>query len=121
MVKSTPPLLFSSSSRHAGILWAVRRVLGLVLFAAVFTIYLWAAPPGLYWLDSGELTSAAVGLGVAHPTGFPLFCLLGKAAGLVPLGEVAFRVDLLSAVCGAGTVYGLYRMLCSWLGESPAA
>jgi tetratricopeptide (TPR) repeat protein len=99
----------------------VRRLLGFALFAAVFTLYLWAAPPGLYWLDSGELTSAAMSLGVAHPTGFPLFCLAGKAAALVPLGEVAFRVDLLSAACGAGAIYGLYRMLCRWLGESGAA
>jgi hypothetical protein len=99
----------------------VRRVLGWVLFAAVFTIYLWAAPPGLYWLDSGELTSAAVSLGVTHPTGFPLFCLLGKAAALMPLGEVAFRVDLVSALCGAGAIYGIYRMLCGWLGEGGAA
>src|SRR5207245_4090063 len=98
-----------------------RRVRGLVLFAAVFTVYLWAAPPGLYWLDSGELTSAAVSLGVAHPTGFPLFCLLGKAAALAPLGEVAFRVDLMSALCGAGAIYGLYRMLCGWLGDTGAA
>ena len=99
----------------------MRRLLGFALFAAVFTIYLWAAPPGLYWLDSGELSSAAVSLGVAHPTGFPLFCLLGKAASLVPLGELAFRVDLLSAACGAGAIYGLYRILCRWLGESGAA
>jgi hypothetical protein len=52
--------------------------------------------PGLYLRDSGELTTAAWSLGVAHETGFPLFCLLGKLASLVPLGEVATRLAALS-------------------------
>jgi hypothetical protein len=99
----------------------VRRLLGWLLFAAAFAAYVWAAPPGLYWLDSGELTAAAQSLGVAHPTGFPVLVLLGKAAALVPLGDVAFRVTLLCALSGAGCVYLLYRTGLSWFGEGGAA
>ena len=52
------------------------------------------------WFDSGELTTAAVVLGVPHPTGFPLLVFLGHLLSWIPLGPVAFRVALL----GAGSV-----------------
>ena len=51
--------------------------------------------------DGGELIAAAQALGVAHPPGYPLWTVLAKAALLVPLGEPAFRTNLLSALLGA--------------------
>lgn len=47
------------------------------------------------------MITAAYVLGVAHPPGFPLHTLLGKLATLVPWGSVAWRVNLLSALCDA--------------------
>ncbi len=55
----------------------------------------------MYWLDSSELAAGAFTLGVAHPPGQPLAMLLGKLACLLPLGSVALRVGLASAVAGA--------------------
>jgi len=57
--------------------------------------------PGPYWLDSSEFAAAAFELGIAHPPGHPLEMLVGKALALVPLGSVALRVGLASALCGA--------------------
>jgi hypothetical protein len=37
-------------------------------------------------------------LGIAHPTGYPTYLLLAHFAELVPLGSVAFRANVLSAV-----------------------
>ena len=51
-----------------------------------------------YWLDSPELTAAAQTLGIAHPPGHPLFVLLTKPFTLLPVGGVAFRVALASAL-----------------------
>jgi tetratricopeptide (TPR) repeat protein len=69
--------------------------------------------------DSGELITAAYTLGVAHPPGYPLWCLLAKGATLVPIGEVAFRVAMVSAVFGALTIVALAAILLlitqSWL------
>lgn len=73
--------------------WAV-GLLALVVFA-------WGAPPGPTWLDSQELGAAGAQLGVAHPSGFPLALALSKALSLLPLGELAWRVHLASAVAGA--------------------
>ncbi|MEP7198791.1 MAG: DUF2723 domain-containing protein, partial [Chloroflexota bacterium] len=53
-------------------------------------------------------------LGVAHPTGYPLYTLLGHLfTRLVPLGDMAYRVNLFSAVVGAAMIAVLYRLLCA--------
>ncbi|MFH2010902.1 MAG: DUF2723 domain-containing protein [bacterium] len=75
---------------------------------AFFTLYVLTAAPGLFWMDSGELTAASYSLGVAHPPGFPLYTLLAKLATLLPIGSIAFRVVLVSAACGAATVAAVY-------------
>ncbi len=60
------------------------------------------ASPGLFVKDAGELASSALVLGVPHPTGFPMFCLLGRAFGYLPAGDAFFRMNLLSAVSLGG-------------------
>ncbi|RMH40392.1 MAG: DUF2723 domain-containing protein [Deltaproteobacteria bacterium] len=77
---------------------------------AAFAMYALAAPPSLYWRDAGELGAAAIGLGSPHPTGFPLYMALAKLASLIPLGELAYRVHLLSAICAAAGVWCVGRI-----------
>ena len=48
------------------------------------------------------MAAAAWQLGIAHPPGHPLALLVGKFVCLLPLGSIAFRVGLASAVCQAG-------------------
>jgi hypothetical protein len=60
------------------------------------------SPTLTYGGDCGELIAASYVLGNAHPTGYPLYLLLGKLFSLLPVGEVAFRYNLFSAVCSAG-------------------
>jgi hypothetical protein len=74
-----------------------RLVLAVVCFAA----YVAAAAGEPQWLDASELAAAAWGLGVAHPPGHPLALLLGRAASMVPLGSIALRVSLASALVGS--------------------
>src|SRR5215470_8919809 len=79
---------------------------------AAFVVYAWFAAPGLYWFDSQEIGSAAVRLGVAHPTGFPLVVLVGRAlAWAVPYGELAFRVHLGSSLAAALAVAIVVRVV----------
>jgi hypothetical protein len=51
--------------------------------------------------DGGELITASFTLGVPHPPGYPTYVVLGKLVSLLPLGTVAFRYNLFSAVCAA--------------------
>ena len=80
-------------------------------------VYLRTLAPSLPTGDSGELIVAARMLGVAHPPGYPLFTLLGHAFTLLPLGSVAYRVNLMSAVFGAATVgvvaIAIFRLVAS--------
>jgi hypothetical protein len=72
--------------------------------AAFLAAFLSAAPfvaPGLVGGDAGELAAAAWGLGIGHPTGYPLWTLLANLFGALPLGTYAFRLALLSWVSWA--------------------
>lgn len=65
-------------------------------------VYAITLHPGLPAGDSGELITAAWTGGIAHPPGYPLYVMLAGAwAHLLPLGSVAWRMNLFSAVCMA--------------------
>jgi len=72
----------------------------LVFFAALF-VYIWTLAPTVTLVDSGELIVAARFLGVAHPPGFPLYLLLAHLASLVPIGNIAVRINFVSAFFAA--------------------
>src|SRR5438876_2932320 len=73
---------------------------GTVFFAALI-LYSWTLAPTVTLTDSGELIVVAHGLGVAHPPGFPLWVILAHLASLVPLGNVAVRINFSSALFAA--------------------
>ncbi len=90
---------------------ATTRRVGLGLSGLVFGLYLLALCPNIYFRDAGELTASAFGLGVAHPTGFPAYLLLGRLACFIPLGNIGFRLNVLSALCAAAALYVVYSIL----------
>ncbi|XP_019500566.1 PREDICTED: transmembrane protein 260 isoform X3 [Hipposideros armiger] len=79
------------------------------VFAAVAGVFALTLPPSVPGGDSGELITAAHELGVAHPPGYPLFTLVAKLAiKLFPFGSVAYRVNLLCGLFGAGAASLLF-------------
>jgi len=95
--------------------WTVPAALGLT----TFVLYLRTLLPSLGQADTFEFQVIAPRLGVAHPTGYPLYVLLGKLFTLLPLGNVAWRVNLASAVFATGAVLVVYfillRLTAHWL------
>jgi len=83
-------------------------VLGAAVAAVTAMVYVLTAARDIVLGDTPELTTAAIGLGVAHPPGYPLFTMLGHLFSLWPAGPLPFRVNLLSALCGAGAVALVY-------------
>jgi tetratricopeptide (TPR) repeat protein len=71
------------------------------VFVATLLLYSWTLAPTVTLTDSGELIVVAHGLGVAHPPGFPLWTILAHLASLVPLGNVAVRINFASALFAA--------------------
>ena len=70
--------------------------------------------------DSGDLVTAAINLGVPHPTGYPLYTLLAHLFTRLP-GEPARNVTLLSALSGALAVgvafWAAYRLIATREGD----
>jgi hypothetical protein len=82
----------------------------LVLFVAAFILYWRTMAPTVLDGDSGEFQYMAYILGVAHSSGYPLYLLLGKLFTFLPVGDVAFRVNLFSVVCTALAVPLVYAV-----------
>jgi hypothetical protein len=92
---------------------ALAPLLGL----ASLTLYIRTLAPGLLYGDCGEFQTVVYSLGMTHPTGYPVYVLLGRLFTLLPLGEMAWRVNLFSAILGALSVtcvYLIVRLLVGW-------
>ncbi len=64
----------------------------------VFVIYLFTLAPSVVQIDSGELATVQITLGIAHPTGYPLFTIIGFLFSLIPLPFTKiFQMNLLAA------------------------
>lgn len=83
----------------------------------VFVVYLITLSPTVGLIDSGELAAGCRLLNILHPTGYPLYTMLGRLASLVPVGMVVNRVAALSALFAAAGV-GLFLLLGLRLGLS---
>lgn len=77
--------------------------------------------PSAGYGDSGELIAAAYGLGVNHSPSNPLYILAASAFGhLLPAGEFAWRVNLLSALVAAATAVVFFLSSVRIFGLSPS-
>lgn len=84
--------------------------LGVALLA--WAGYAATAVRGIYPRDNAELITAAYTLGIAHPPAYPLYVLLGKLFTIViPLGSVAYRVNVMSGFFAAASLGVLYLVL----------
>lgn len=70
------------------------------------SVFFYHLSPGVTLKDSGELVTAAFSLGVPHPPGYPLWTLLGFfwSHFVLPFGNPAWRIGVLSGVTGGLTV-----------------
>jgi len=89
----------------------IEKHVPLFLLPVVFAIYLITAAPTVYLGDSGEFTAAAFSLGIPHNSGYPLYSLVGKIFCLIPLGNVGFRMNLMSALFASITVFLTYDII----------
>jgi len=91
-------------------------LLGAVIFVGALALYWRTLAPSVATIfdDSLEFQLVCPTLGIAHPTGYPLYTLLGKLFTSIPIGDAAYRVNLMSAFFAALTVAVTYltvRML----------
>lgn len=103
------------------------RAISLAATASVallaFAFYIATLAPTVMWYDMGEFVSTSATLGIAHNTGYPLLILLGKAFTFLPVGDTAYRVNLMSAVFTAlaiAVVFGIIHDLTDDITASAA-
>ena len=64
-----------------------------------FVFYLFTIAPSVIQIDTGELAAVQCTLGIAHPTGYPLFTIMGYFFSLIPLPLTKiFQLNLLAAI-----------------------
>jgi hypothetical protein len=88
--------------------WPVLAVAGI---AAI--VYWPTACRSVGYIDSGELATNCYLLGIPHPTGYPLYVILGRLATLFFPGSVIFRCNLLSSLVTAMAAGALFLVMVS--------
>ncbi len=106
---------------------AGRRLVWVLPPLAVAVIVILVIGPGLmpdvgFW-DTAEFQTVLPIMGTAHPTGYPTYVLLGFVANLLlaPLGEEAFRINVLSLLCVAVAAALTVRLVARLTGVLPVA
>jgi hypothetical protein len=96
-----------------------------VVFLAAAVLYIATCAPGPLWQDSGMYQyriwhndiEGKLGLALSHP----LYHIIGIGVKYIPLGEFAYRVNLISAVAAAFTIANLFLLVRLWLGTNTPA
>jgi hypothetical protein len=98
------------------------RAVGAALALAAFAVYLKTMSPGVGTEDPGELAAALHGLGITHPTGYPLFTMGGSLFARLPIGEAGiWRMNFFGTVLTAFAVFlfhGVFRFFFSPSGRA---
>lgn len=85
-----------------------------IAFGLPFILYWFTLAPTVYNLDSAEFSTAAATGGIMRATGYPLYLIVGWFWSHLPIGDVGYRMNLLSAVCGSLTILLVDRILRRW-------
>ncbi len=89
----------------------VDYVVGFLVFLLSFEVYLRTLTPTVPFGDSGNFITCAYTLGITQPTGYPTYLMIGHLVTYLPLGNIAWRVNLISAITAALACITLYLLL----------
>jgi hypothetical protein len=92
-------------------------VIAFLIGIAALALYIRTLAPSLLWGDSAEFQTLSYTLGMTHPSGYMTQIMLGKLFTYIPVGNIAYRVNLMSAFFGALAVaetYLIVRLLGGW-------
>jgi hypothetical protein len=95
----------------------VNGLLAALVFLGSFVVYALTVQRSFSFWDCGEFIACAYTLGIPHPSGFPLFVLLGRIISLVPFVEdVSYRINYLSVISSAFTAMFSYLLVVKLVG-----
>lgn len=93
----------------------IKKYYWLLAALLVFVIYQFTLAPSVVEIDSGELATVQAVLGIAHPTGYPLFTLIGHLFYLIPMPfSKIHQLNLLVSIwCSLGI--GIFVYNCKYI------
>lgn len=80
-----------------------------------FALYMATLAPSVTFFDSGEFLTAATSLGSAHSPGYPLFLMYSKIFTWLPVGNIAFRINMGTAFSSSLACLGVYLLTVALL------
>ena len=80
------------------------------IFFLTFIVYFLTMMPDLGFTDSGELAAAAHVLGIAHPTGYPLYTIIAHVWSLISPFSTVYDLNLLAGIFTAMSV-GVFSLI----------
>jgi hypothetical protein len=90
-----------------------------------FAVYVQTLLPSVGWGDIARFQYVARVWGIPHRFGYPLYIALSRLFGYLPVGDLAYRVNLLSAVSAAlaavMVVFIVMRLVDDWVAAASAA
>ncbi len=90
----------------------IYRVFGAIAFLVILISYAMTVQPSVPFWDCGEFTAASTWQQVCHPPGAPLFLMAGRVMQIiVPFGDLGWRVNMLSVLVTALSVWLLYFII----------
>jgi hypothetical protein len=111
--------LISEEDAVGGIARLYKYLAAVAIIVVCSLAYAQTLAPGVTWandgFDSGDLITAVVTRGVAHPTGYPAYLLLAQLFAFLPFSDLAFKVTLLSAVAAVLAVLVMYALVVAGL------
>ena len=86
-------------------------LIALLIGIAAVALYIRTLAPSLLWGDSAEFQTLSYTLGMTHPSGYMTQIMFGKLFTYLPVGNIAYRVNLMSAFFGALAVAETYLIV----------
>ncbi len=86
-------------------------IISLFLFLLTFIVYMKYLAPTIFTGDSADATMASYFLGIPHPPGLPVYTWIGHLFTFIPVGDIAYRVNIMSAFFGALAIPVVYMII----------
>jgi hypothetical protein len=113
-------ILMKSLKPHNTSLFPLSRLdvlIAILIGILSLVLYVRTLAPSLLYGDIAEFQTLSYTLGMTHASGYPTQIIFGKLFTFLPFGDIAYRVNLMSAFFGAlvaAHVYLIVRLLGGW-------
>ncbi|HAW50175.1 TPA: hypothetical protein DCX16_04430 [bacterium] len=86
-------------------------IIGFFIFFVSYSIYLFCLPSTVGFGDSGDFITSSYVLGIAHPSGYPLYMVLGHLFSYIPISNIGMKITLMSCIFSSVTSTILYFLI----------